>query len=368
MVDLSLTTVSNLLASEPAAEGLIDQFHLMEGQNLSKRAITELEGRPTKSLEPIDRIHILGYYSPRCGKDRTSENNKVTEQIIWLVTNRPESTAFRVLPFGLEKSNQERIRISCMATVRDHWSNTKVLLNASSLLKSISFEDALSCLNRLIEIQPENEDWLRELANLYYQQLNTKDQKRAHEYVKKAVAYFKSALEVHDKHGGSTYLEQYFQDEVFKFADVALRFHLVDDGFYLGEKLLHHDHMTTHDSSIHQVKVQSYLHFGHAILGKVALHLNNLAGANEHLELMLNSLNPANGIDLTLAKEFRKKGQVNQALHYLLACASHIKYCQAEATEPSLKNRLQVMEEKVENFRSKIIANSKSKLPDTIAP
>jgi len=301
-------------ASENTAQEYYDDSKLlMKGHKLSRKEVSQITKQLQKNPDNIRaRLLLLGFYeSPR-------RMDKYYELLNWIIDNQPRRAMLQHV--GVSVTKTEAYRLS-----KRHWlrqlrlnpDDITILCNIANFCQICDQKDSVKYLRRAVELQPNSEELVRQLAHAY--KLMLSDHSRA--IPRRAVDQMIRAVELYEQRTDEhSYLLQYFDFEVRDFATIALRFGLLSEARRLGNSLLNRRDL---DSTRLGLSVaaprRSYFRstaFGLSTLGLVALAENDTEAAGQYLMKMC-EIPVSQFTDFHLANELLKKKQEEIVLCFL---------------------------------------------------
>jgi phage antirepressor YoqD-like protein len=207
--------------------------------------------------------------------------------------------------------------------------NVKILAAAANFCVLSAPKASEKYWQRAIKLDPLDEDLWRELAFLY--SLNTQKvrSKSDRGNALKMFSAAKKAFELHKKKPKPSYLENYMEIETRKFAEVCLKFNMLEAASYFGNYLL--DRQVKYKERASKFEV----HTAHCILGQVALKRRRVALAEKHLLTMPKYGSADWRFDLVLANKMLEKGQREVVIQYLDGVKEEIEASAAKVKKTS---------------------------------
>lgn len=286
---------------------------IFAGNDLSAEEAQALETSLVNNPDDVAaRIKLLGYYFMR---HRTSpqEAEKRRVHVLWLIENKPAA----------EITGSPHARIDSFSDpegyiqARDLWGqqaddsdDPDILGSAASFFTLSDPDRAISYLVRAKELDPNNPDWPRELAAQYGLAMMHLADKQLVEAAKKALAEYQLAYKLAGEIDSS-----YLLNDMAKTALDAEEFALAKQ------------YATTLLEQANDPGDWNYgnaVHDGNAILGRIALHNQDVESAKAYLlkagqtpgSPQLDSFGP----NMTLAEELLESGESETVIEYLKLC------------------------------------------------
>jgi len=275
-------------------------------RDITKAQSTELEADLKKKPDNLeDRLKLIGYYS--WNGQTESDRQRLRTHVVWIIENRPEHPAageamLRDLPDDTEGNGM--ILKLWDENLDKRGDDRGVLKNAEKFFFGKDPVKAERIIYRLIESEPANPEWPKELASLYrivgVPGLETNSSSG------RALEAYKRVLSVTRDPAAREGLAGEMADAAFKSGDFEAA------------------------SELAQVHLQgsdrSAVHRANILLGRIALRWGDLIGAKQFL---LDSSKPEAGAyvrlfspSMVLAKELLAKGEKETVIQYLTNCQS----------------------------------------------
>lgn len=301
---------SCLLVAAPSAEDV--QSHIRQGTDLNPEDVTRLEEKiGTDPHDLAARGQLLGYYF-RHEYDQRSDGlmrEKRAQHILWLIQNVPESSLLASPEGQLYDYRYAEARKAWQDQVARNPGNTTVLFHAAEALTLNDRELARDLLQQALSLDGSNPKWSMCLGHLYDLDRSGGSDAAAAASAEKALAAYERAYELSDDAVRGLLLvdlaknafvaEEYAKAR--KYAAAALDSN--DDGWNQGNRT----------------------HFGHLVLGRIALVEGNVEEAKFRLiaaatiqgSPQLDSFGP----DMSLAAALLEAGEKDAVLKYFELCA-----------------------------------------------
>ncbi|MBS2005483.1 MAG: hypothetical protein JST01_00490 [Cyanobacteria bacterium SZAS TMP-1] len=290
-------------------------FLEMVGRGLSSTEAKKLEtyvaGEPQ---ETNNRIMLLSYSASKRFKS-PREQEKYIGHALWFIDNRPELPCLDMAVLTpSEKSYAPQFKAHWLKTLKKHQGNCDVLRNAGHSMIMVDRKFSEKCFKRLHLLDPENEEWLRELSHFYVLDTYDANPTIAKRSAKLALKNGRGALKLHARFPKQSYLEHYFVMTIEQLADIALEHNYFSDAAFLGEYAIEHAYIGT----VLEKPARALL--GHSISGRAEAETGNLKSALEHFAALFQYGDPERGYDAKLAATLLKLKQREAVLQYLESC------------------------------------------------
>lgn len=148
----------------------------VHGSDLSAAQVARLEKELKKN--PTDftsRAKLLGYYFMR--QNSAAAKIPYTEQVLWVIANRPADgiagTPYAQLNKILNPNGYEQAKELWIKQTKAHPKNVQILSHAASFLESNDADIAEDLYKKCATIDPQNSDWLAQLAQMYHRKAQT---------------------------------------------------------------------------------------------------------------------------------------------------------------------------------------------------
>lgn len=310
--------VITLLVAMTRAEDHYDL--LIQGEDLSPTDVAYLEEKVSGDPQDLaTRIQLLGYYSLRGLRDSLrglrdpSILEKRREHILWLIRNLPEASILESPEGQLERYQDP----GGYAEAREAWhdqiarnpNNPTVLYHAARAFTASNRELAIELLEKAQSLDGNNPRWAQQLGHQYARgQLGGSGAANV-KSAEKALAAFERAHELSDDETRGVLLV-----DLAKNAFVANKYAKARE--YATAAL---------DNNPEGWNQGNRTHFGHLVLGRVALAEGNVEEAKFRLiaaatiqgSPQLNSFGP----DMSLAAKLLEAGEKDVVLKYFELCA-----------------------------------------------
>ena len=284
--------------------------HLFQGRDLGSDDVAFLEARVVS--EPHDlvaRAQLLGYYF---GQDHYSDGpirRKRADHILWLIRNVPESTLLKGPEGQLTDYRHAEVREAWNDQIARNPGNTTVLYHAAEAFTLSERGLAIDLLQQAQSLDGSNPKWAMELGHLYDLDRDGASAEDAAATAEQALAAYERAYELSEDDMRGLLLV-----DLAKNAFVAKRYAKARE--YAAGALDSNDDGWNHGNRIH---------FGHLVLGHIALAEGNIEEAKYRLiaaatiegSPQLNSFGP----DMSLAAELLEAGEKDTVLKYFELCA-----------------------------------------------
>ena len=236
----------------------------LAGTKLNKQAAKELEQK--LSLDPSDelsRLKLMGYY-PRRAIWHREDREKAVGHELWFVRNHPSHPQLRFthcsVIAGDDQDLYELLNSAWLEHVKDDCKDVTILSHAAAFFTMRNKELAIQLIERAREIEPLNNNLLRDLAHIYSLGLIRKRDelwlRRAYEVHKELVEKEPEAIR-----------------QIAAFARIALMIGDVEAAKASAQRIL-----TTH-SVVHP----SLLQDAHSVLGRIFLKQGDIKAAKGEL-------------------------------------------------------------------------------------
>jgi len=298
---------------------------LGDGFNLSREQVKKIESelfRDPSSLRM--RLLLLGFYGRGgCCRDAEENQEAFLEHLIWMIDNYPGSKILsHTQPFAYNNRSFSKVKWHWLRAIKLSPHNVRVLNNAAHCCILPAPKLAEKLWRRARQIEPQNEEWPRELSHLYKLSANNPKARKDRIQAKKSIEEGKRALELHKEFPKSSYLETYMVMTVQELAELALKFDLDDATKYFGEYLRDRGRRRRPSKKARHSRFEE--HMGHSILGRCASKSGDTERAKMHLSKMPNLGDPYWRHDLILARVVLEAGEKGAVVEYLDGCAQNI--------------------------------------------
>jgi hypothetical protein len=302
-------------------DGSIRDYKLLRhGKSLPSQEARALKRKV--ALEPNDvrsRLFLLGYLENNRPNSAAYANN-----LIWFIDNRPNDIIHEFVrsrdTLLFRKAKKRWLR-----QVRLNPNNTRILYNAARFCQGWCLNDSVKFLKRASQLSPESEDYALELAQVYSRMAGKYSPRKNRALARKSVEQIKIAIDCYAiRNHEHSYLLQYFDFEVLRFAEVALAQGLLDEANELGQILLKRkalDKQRIPPKVLKQYAPQYHRssNFGNSILGRVALVRGDAKTAKRYLSRMI--LVSADWFaDWKLAQQLLQAGEAELVAEYVEHC------------------------------------------------
>jgi hypothetical protein len=285
------------------------------GRSISPEQATKLEEKLAGDPQDLEtRFILIGYYST--SRDGSFPLKK-SEQTLWIIRNIPDS---ELLHFNvLVRLNQGE---TGFAEAKQLWlkqldvykGNLVVLSNAIDFFLLPDGALAERLLKQGAAAEPNEAQWPRRLGHLHLLQLTRATSEARRKLGALASAEFELAYKLSSDDSFKRYL-------LIDLAKSAIEAGDLERAHAWAVQLLSQGTNDKRDWNYGNA-----IHHGHIILGRIALLLENLVEAREHLiaagetpgSPQLNSFGP----NMILAKELLEKGERDSVIRYFQLCAN----------------------------------------------
>lgn len=287
---------------------------LSAGYKLSVPAAKKLER--SLLLQPGDycsRYMLVGFYQGR--KDRRDGQ---IPHLIWLIDNRERDLGLsRTFPFQYADENFRLVKRHWLRALRRYPNNMAVFYNFAHFCLHAEPKTAAKFFRRLEFMDPETEEWPRELSHFYFVEAWSGENRVAARNAYKAA---RRALDLHRKYPRPSYLEQYMLMTTGNLSEQAFAFGLTDAVRYYGQYLVDRqtvDLMKKTDVNLPPFKNEYEEYQGYSLLGVAAAAEGNVGLAKSYLSKMLSFSGRFLKADLRLAKALLQLGENDIVLKFL---------------------------------------------------
>ena len=288
------------------------QSHLRQGTDLNPEDVARLEEKV--STDPHDlaaRGQLLAHYFRHEYDQRSNRllREKRAQHILWLIENVPESSLLASPEGQLSDYRYAKARKAWLDQVARSGGNTTVLYHAAEAFTLNDRELARDLLQQALSLDGSNPKWSMHLGHLYALDRSGGSDADAAASAEKALAAYERAYELSDDAMRGLLLVDLAKNAFVakKYAKArtyaAAALDSNDDGWNQGNRT----------------------HFGHLVLGRIAIVEGNLEEAKFRLiaaatiqgSPQLDSFGP----DMSLAAKLLEAGEKDVVLKYFELCA-----------------------------------------------
>ena len=293
----------------------------MSGSKLTLEEVESLEKRIEQNPHDVaSRTKLLGYYFGKQYQIQSARKAK-RKHVLWLILNSPESEVLGT-PYGqlgaiLDAEAYLQGKKAWIDHLKGKPANLKHLEHSANFFKLHDRKLAIGSLQKTRSLDTNNAKWPAALGQLYWLDMITLSSnngvlliaKDKTDIARKALEQFEIAYKL------STEMERDVLLKSLAYAALAAN-RLKKAKEYAGTMLNQNSSGWNYGNNIHH---------GNIILGRIALTMDDVEEAKEHLikagktpgSPQLNSFGP----NMTLAKELLQKGEKNIVLEYFELCS-----------------------------------------------
>jgi tetratricopeptide (TPR) repeat protein len=285
----------------------------MSGRALAAEDAQALETRIEQDPQDVtSRTKLLGYYFGKQFQNRSAREAK-QKHVLWLIQNAPESAVLG-MPEGtldaiLDPDAYSRGKRAWIDQLKKEPANLKLLGNSAVYFLQHDRTLALESLKKARSLDTDNPKWPDRLGHLYTLDMISNSVKERTDSAGKALEQFEIAYKLSTETG---------QDAMLQYlAKVALAANNQDKAKEYADKMVSQSGSGWNSGN--------NIHYGHIVLGRLALKQGRIDEAKEHLikagktpgSPQLNSFGP----NMTLAKDLLEKREQDVVLEYFQLCS-----------------------------------------------
>jgi len=295
------------------ANEMADTYSVIQvGERFSAEDAEALEVRlKEQPVDVVSRTQLLGYYF---GKQYGNQAFKkaVETHVLWLIEHAPDAGVLG-LPYGqlnkhLNAKAYQQGKAAWLVQLEKRGDDVAILKNAAAYFTQSDRNLAEKSFMRLMELEPKNPEWPKDLGHLYALDMQTTSAEQERKAAVKALAQFEAAYALSSLMGKD-----------------PLRADIAKAAFKAGDfdKASEYAHQMLKLSGAGWNSGNN-IHYGNIVLGHVALAKGDTETAAAYLikagetkgSPQLDSFGP----NMTLAQELLIAGEDEAVLKYLEAC------------------------------------------------